>query len=109
MSDLETMEATNSEEGLRRAEYPRENGSIVVTFLNKKTENNLSKSAVSYIFSKFGPLSGIRYTEHGRVYVSYQTKEGAEKACEVLNMGTKYHVEITEEGKKICKKVLKIR
>ena len=105
MSDLENVEATislyydYSEEELRRAGYPRENGPFVVTFLNK-IENNLTKTDVSYIFSKFGPLSDIRYTEHGRVYVSYKEKEGAEKVCEVLNTGTKYHVEITEKGKK---------
>ena len=91
------LENESSISRLRKAEYPQENGSFGISFINE-TENNLSKKDVTYIFSKFGPVSGICYTENGRVYVYYQTKQAAEKACEVLNMGTKYHVEITAEA-----------
>ena len=67
-------------------------GFFVVTFLNKR-EQNLTEATLKYVFSKFGQLADIKYSEHGRVFISYKEKEGAFKALEVMNMGTKYHVE----------------
>ena len=69
-------------------------GLFVVTFFNElNPEKNLTERAVKYIFSKFGSVSEIQYTEHGRVLISYKEKEGALKAIEMVNMGTKYRVE----------------
>ena len=33
------------------------------------------------------------YAEHGQDFISYHEKEGALKALEIVNMGSKYHVE----------------
>ena len=69
-------------------------GLFVVTFFNElDPEKNLSEKAVMYIFSKFGLVSEIKYAEHGQVFISYKEKEGALKALEIVNMGTKYHIE----------------
>ena len=69
-------------------------GFFVVTFFNElDPEKNLTEKAVMYIFSKFGLVSEIKYAEHGQVFISYKEKEGALKALEIVNMGTKYHVE----------------
>ena len=69
-------------------------GLFVVTFFNElNPEKNLTEPDIKYIFSKFGPVSEIKYVEHGRVFISYKEKEGALKAIEIVNMGTKYRVE----------------
>ena len=69
-------------------------GLFVVTFFNElDPEKNLTEKAVKYIFSKFGLVSEIKYAEHGQVFISYKEREGALKALEIVNMGTKYHVE----------------
>ena len=69
-------------------------GLFVVTFFNElDPEKNLTEKAVKYIFSKFGLVSEIKYAKHGQVFISYKEKEGALKALEIVNMGTKYHVE----------------
>ena len=69
-------------------------GLFVVTFFNElDPEKNLTEKAVMYIFSKFGLVSEIKYAEHGQVFISYKEKEGALKALEIVNMGTKYHIE----------------
>ena len=39
-------------------------------------------------------LPEIKYVEHGRVFIFYKEKEEALKALEIMNMGSKYHVEI---------------
>ena len=76
-------------------------GLFVVTFFNElNPEKNLTERAVKYIFSKFGSVSEIQYTEHGRVLISYKEKEGALKAIEMVNMGTKYRVETWQPVKK---------
>ena len=67
-------------------------GLFVVTFFNEP-EKHLTETAVKYIFSKFGLVSKIKYAEHGQVFISYKEREGALKALEIVNMGTKYHVE----------------
>ena len=67
-------------------------GLFVVTFFNEP-EKHLTEAAVKYIFSKFGLVSEIKYAEHGQVFISYKEREGALKALEIVNMGTKYHVE----------------
>ena len=72
---------------------PNDGGFFVVTFFNQREKNFLPEPTVKYLFSKFGPVVDIKYTEHGRVFISYKEKEGALKALEVMNMGTKYHVE----------------
>ena len=69
-------------------------GLFVVTFFNElDPEKNLTEKAVKYIFSKFGLVSEIKYAKHGQVFIYYKEKEGALKALEIVNMGTKYHVE----------------
>ena len=72
---------------------PNDQGFFVVTFFNQREKNFLPEKTVEYIFSKFGPVADIRYKKHGRVFISYKEKEEALKALEVMNMGTKYHVE----------------
>ena len=67
-------------------------GLFVVTFFNKR-EQDVTEATLKYVFSKFGQLADIKYSEHGRVFISYKEKEGAFKALEIMNMGTKYHVE----------------
>ena len=69
-------------------------GFFVVTFFNKQ-EESLTEPNVKYIFSKFGQVSEIKFVEHGQVFISYKKKEEALKAFEIMNMGKKYHVEIT--------------
>ena len=71
-------------------------GFFVVTFFNKQ-EESLTEPTVKYIFSKFGQVSGIKYVEHGQVFISYKKKEDALKAFEIMNMGKKYHVEINSQ------------
>ena len=68
-------------------------GFFVVTFFNEQ-EKSLTEPTIKYIFSKFGQVSEIKYAEHGRVFISYKKKEEALKALEIMNMGTKYRVEI---------------
>ena len=68
-------------------------GFFVITFFNER-EKSLTEPTIKYIFSKFGQVSEIKYTEHGRVFISYMEKEEALKAFEIMNMGTKYRVEI---------------
>ena len=68
-------------------------GFFVVTFFNEQ-EKSLTEPTVKYIFSKFGQVSEIKYVEHGRVFILYKEKEEALKALEIMNMGSKYHVEI---------------
>ena len=68
-------------------------GFFVLTFFNER-EKSLTERTVHYIFSKFGQVSEIKYAEHGPVFISYKEKEEALKALEIMNMGTKYHVEI---------------
>ena len=68
---------------------------FVVTFFNQREKNFLAKATVKYFFSKFGPVSEIKYTENGLVFISYKEKEGALKAHETMNMGTKYRAWIT--------------
>ena len=68
-------------------------GFFVVTFFNEQ-EKSLTEPTVTYIFSKFGQVSEIKYVEHGRVFIFYKEKEEALKALEIMNMGSKYHVEI---------------
>ena len=68
-------------------------GLFVLTFFNER-EKSLTERTVHYIFSKFGQVSEIKYAEHGPVFISYKEKEEALKALEIMNMGTKYHVEI---------------
>ena len=68
-------------------------GFFVLTFFNEQ-EKSLSERTVHYIFSKFGQVSEIKYAEHGPVSISYKEKEEALKALEIMNMGTKYHVDI---------------
>ena len=72
---------------------PNDRGFFVITFFNRRGKNFLPEPTVKYLFSKFGPVADIKYTEHGRVFISYKEKEGALKALEVMNMGTKHHVE----------------
>ena len=67
-------------------------GLFVVTFFNKR-EQDVTEATLKYVFSKFGQLADIKYSEHGRVFISYKEEEGAYKALEIMNMGTKYHVE----------------
>ena len=68
-------------------------GFFVLTFFNER-EKSLTERTIHYIFSKFGQVSEIKYAEHGPVFISYKEKEEALKALEIMNMGTKYHVEI---------------
>ena len=67
-------------------------GFFVVTFFNQREKNFMTEATVNYIFSKFGPVAEIKYTENGRILISYQEKEGALKALQIMNMGTKYRV-----------------
>ena len=57
----------------------------IVSFFND-IENNLSRSDVNYIFSKFGSVFEIHYVEHGRVFVAYKEKQDADKAMETMKM-----------------------
>ena len=76
---------------------PDERGFFVVIFFNElNSEKNLTRSDIKYIFSKFGPVSEIKYAEHGRNFISYKEKEGALKAIEIVNMGKKYRVEAAD-------------
>ena len=76
---------------------PDERGFFVVIFFNElNPEKNLTRSDIKYIFSKFGPVSEIKYAEHGRNFISYKEKEGALKAIEIVNMGKKYRVEAAD-------------
>ena len=68
-------------------------GFYVVSFFNEQ-EKSLTEPTVTYIFSKFGQVSEIKYVEHGRVFIFYKEKEEALKALEIMNMGSKYHVKI---------------
>ena len=68
-------------------------GFFVLTFFNER-EKSLTERTIHYIFSKFGQVSEIKYAEHGPVFISYKEKEEALKALEIMNMGSKYHVEI---------------
>ena len=79
---------------------PNDGGFFVVTFFNQREKNFLPEPRVKYLFPKFGTVVDIKYTEHGRVFISYKEKEGALKALEVMNMGRKYHVEIADMQKK---------
>ena len=54
-------------------------GFFGVTFFNER-EKSLTEPTIKYIFSKFGQASEIKYTEHGRVFISYMEKEEARKA-----------------------------
>ena len=79
---------------LNRKIEANDQGFFVVTFFNERDrEKNLTETTLKYVFSKFGQVSDIKFTEHGRVFISYKEKEGAFKALEVMNMGTKYRVE----------------
>ena len=79
---------------LNRKIQANDQGFFVVTFFNERDrEKNLTETTLKYVFSKFGQVSDIKYTEYGRVFISYKEKEGAFKALEVMNMGTKYRVE----------------
>ena len=71
-------------------------GFFVITFFNER-EKSLTEPTIKYIFSKFGQVSEIKYTEHGRVFISYMEKEEALKALEIMNLGTKYRVEIDRQ------------
>ena len=78
-------------------------GLFVVTFFNKR-EQDVTEATLKYVFSKFGQLADIKYAEHGRVFISYKEEEGAYKALEIMNMGTKYHVETDWQPVKKIKK-----
>ena len=77
---------------------PNDGGFFVVTFFNQREKNFLTEATVNYIFSKFGPVAEIKYTENGRILISYQEKEGALKALKIMNMGTKYRVWTNNPG-----------
>ena len=63
---------------------------FLVSFYNDIENNNLSKLDVSYIFSKFGSVCEIKYVQHGRVFVYYKEKQGAQKAIEIMKCAKKY-------------------
>ena len=67
---------------LPREIQANENSTFAVTFFNDldDQERKLTESAVNRTFTKFGPVSEIKYAEHGRVFISYKEKEGAFKA-----------------------------
>ena len=71
-------------------------GFFVVTFFNDQ-EKSLTEPTVKYIFSKFGLVTHVKYAEHGRVFISYKEKQEALKALEILNMGTKFRVDIDRQ------------
>ena len=84
----------NMENDLDAKILANDQGFFVVTFFNElNPEKNLTETDVKYIFSKFGLVSEIKYAEYGRIFISYKEKEGALKAIEIVNMGTKYRIE----------------
>ena len=68
-------------------------GFFVVTFFND-WEKCLTEPTLKYIFSKFGHATDVKYAAHSRVFIFYKEKQEALKALEIMNMGTKFHVDI---------------
>ena len=65
-------------------------GFFVVTFFND-WEKCLTEPTLKYIFSKFGHVTD------SRVFIFYKEKQEALKALEIMNMGTKFHVDIDRQ------------